>query len=373
MTTSLWHEAAGPRWAPLPGDAEADVCIVGAGIAGLSLALALARDGASVIVVESQRIGAGASGRNAGFVLAGVAENFVAACRRYGDERAARLWRFTVTNRTLLRALIERHGIACEARWNGSLQVAASDEEWAEVHESVRLLGAHGVRGSLLEDDRAALYADDGELHPVRLLHGLAGAAAVLGARIYEDTRATAVTQDAVTTDAGTVRAGAVVVCAGAWTEGVAASSRVVPIRGQMLATAPLGRRVFERPVYADRGYRYWRQTADGRVVVGGWRFLAFDEEVGDSDETTPAIQAALEGFLREHGIEAPVTHRWAGTMEFSHDGLPYLGRRADGVWVGGGFTGHGNGFAYAAAELVCSLVRSGSHPDADLFDPERP
>lgn len=273
----------------------------------------------------------------------------------------------------LLRALIERHGIACETRWNGSLQVAGSADEWAEIRESVRLLATHGVRASLIEEDRAALFADDGELHPVRLLHGMAAAATDLGASLHEGTRATAVTPDGVVTDAGTVRAGAVVVCAGPWMTALLPSSRVVPIRGQMLATAPLGRRIFDRPAYADRGYRYWRQAADGRVVVGGWRFLAFDEEIGDVDRTTPVIQEALDGFLRERGIDAPVTHRWSGTMEFSHDGLPYAGRRADGVWVLGGFTGHGNGFAYAAAELVASLIRSGSHPDADLFDPERP
>ncbi len=373
MTTSLWQDAGGPGWTPLAEGDRADVAIVGAGIAGLSLALTLAGEGASVIVLESRRIGAGASGRNAGFVLAGVAENFVAARQRYGAEPAARLWRFTRTNRVLLRALIERHGIACEARWNGSLQVAGSDGEWAEIRESVSLLAPHAVRASLIEEDRAALFADDGELHPVRLLHGIAAAAGGLGASIHEGTRATAVTRDGIATDAGSVRAGAVVVCAGPWTEGLLPSSRVVPIRGQMLATAPLGRHVFDRPTYADRGYRYWRQAADGRVVVGGWRFLAFDEELGDDDGTTPVIQAALDKFLRERGIDVPVTHRWSGTMEFSHDGLPYLGRRSDGVWVLGGFTGHGNGFAYAAAELVGSLIRGSSHPDADLFDPERP
>lgn len=372
MTTSLWQDAPGRRWDPLPGDARADVAIVGAGIAGLSLALALARDGASVIVLEAARIGGGASGRNAGFVLAGVAENFVAGCRRYGTERAARLWRFTRTNRVLLRALIDRHAIACEARWAGALQVAGSDDEWAEIRESVALLASHGVRGSLLDGERAALFPDDGELHPVRLVHGLAGAAAALGASIHERTMATGVARDGLATPAGRVRAGAVVVCAGARMQALLPSSRVVPIRGQMLATAPLGRRVFDRPAYADRGYRYWRQSADGHVIVGGWRFLALDEEVGDADATTPAIQGALDAFLREHGIAAPVTHRWAGTMEFSHDGLPYLGRRPDGVWVAGGFTGHGNGFAYAGAELLASLIRRGTHPDADLFDPER-
>ena len=373
MTASLWQDAAGPRWAPLDGDARAKVCIVGAGIAGLSLALALALDGASVVVVEAERVGAGASGRNAGFVLAGVAENFVAACRRYGRERAERLWRFTVTNRVLLRALIQRHAIGCEERWEGSLQVAGSDEEWAEIRESVGVLAALGVTGRLVEEERAAVFDGDGELHPVRLLHGLAAATAALGTKIHEGTRALAVTRDTVRTRAGTVSASVVVVCAGAWTDPLVRGSRVIPIRGQMLATAPVPGRVFERPVYADRGYRYWRQTADGRVVVGGWRNLAFDEETGDADATTATIQGALDAFLRERGIAAPVTHRWAGTMEFSHDGLPYLGRRTDGVWVCGGFTGHGNGFAYAAAELVAALVRSGSHPDADLFDPERP
>ena len=372
MTRSLWQDATGPRWTPLASDARADVCVVGAGIAGLSLALALASQGASVIVLESRRIAAGASGRNAGFVLAGIAENFVAARRRYGTARATRLWRFTRTNRVLLRALIDRHGIECEARWAGSIQVAGSDEEWTEIRESVALLAPHGVRASLADEDRAALFADDGELHPVRLLHGIAAAAAGAGASIHEGTGATTVSADAVVTGTGTVRAGAVVVCTGPWTEGLLPSSRVVPVRGQMLATAPLGRRVFDRPVYADRGYRYWRQTAEGRAVVGGWRFLAFEEERGDADVTTPVIQEALDGFLRERAIDAPVTHRWSGTMEFSHDGLPYAGRRADGVWVLGGFTGHGNGFAYAAAELVASLIRGGSHPDADLFDPER-
>ncbi|HET8568109.1 MAG TPA: FAD-dependent oxidoreductase [Candidatus Limnocylindria bacterium] len=369
---SLWLDAREPPRPPLDGDTTADVAIAGAGIAGASLALALARDGAKVVVVDARHAGGGASGRNAGFVLAGVAENYVAACRKYGAERAARLWRFTLTNRTLLRALIERERIACEVRWNGSLQAAGTDEEWDEIRESVRLLAPLGARATLVEPERAALFADDGELHPVRLVQGIARAAERRGVRIREGTRATAASRGALVTERGTVRAGAVVVCAGAWSEHLVPRSRVVPIRGQMLATAPAGRTVFERPVYANRGFDYWRQTADGRVAVGGWRYLAFDEETGEDERTTDTVQRALDGFLQARGIDAPVTHRWAGIMDFSHDGLPYLGRRADGVYVAGGFTGHGNGFAYAGAELVASLIRAGRHPDAELFDPER-
>jgi gamma-glutamylputrescine oxidase len=373
VTTSLWLDEPGPRWPGLAGDVSADVAIVGAGVAGTALSLALARDGARPVVVEARTVAAGASGRNAGFVLAGVAENFVVAGRRYGAERAWRVWRFTRTNRVLLRAQVERCGIDCGLRWRGSLQRAGSDAEWDEIRESARLLAARGVRVRLEEPVRGAVYEEDGELHPVRLVRGLARAAAALGARIHEGTPAISVRRDAVVTDRGTVRAGAVVLCTNAYTERLVPGSRVAPVRGQMLATAPLGRVVFERPTYADRGYRYWRQTEDGRVVVGGWRDLALEEERGEDERTTPTIQAALDAFLAEQGIDAAVTHRWGGIMGFAHDALPYLGRRADGLYACGGFTGHGNAFAFAAADVLAGLIRSGSHPDADLFDPERP
>jgi glycine/D-amino acid oxidase-like deaminating enzyme len=105
---------------------------------------------------------------------------------------------------------------------------------------------------------------------------------------------------------------------------------------------------------------------------VGGWRDTAVGEEVGEDDRTSARIQDRLDAFLHDQGISATVTHRWGGTMGFSHDGLPYIGRAADGTYRCGGFTGHGNGYALAAAELICALVRTGTHPDADLFDPDR-
>src|SRR5207302_8476792 len=136
----------------------------------------------------------------------------------------------------------------------------------------------------------------------------------------------------------GVVRAGAIVRGTNADAARLA-TSRIRPVRGQMLATAPMAG-VFARPAYANRGYRYWRQTSDGRVLVGGWRDTAVDEEVGEEERTTEAIQKKLEAFLREHRVSAPVTHRWAGTMGFSHDALPYIGRIAEGTFVCGGFTG---------------------------------
>jgi len=134
-----------------------------------------------------------------------------------------------------------------------------------------------------------------------------------------------------------------------------------------------LKRRLFERPAYANRGYRYWRQRSDGRVLVGGWRDTAADEEVGEEERTTPRIQEQLERFLREHTTEANVTHRWAGTMGFSHDALPYVGSLETGVFVNAGFTGHGMAFATASGELIADLVSGKKRNETDLFAPERP
>lgn len=358
---------------PLEGDVSADVAVVGAGIAGLSVAYALAREGVRPIVLERDGIAEAASGRNAGFILAGVVENFVAACRRYGPLVAQRVWRVTVTNRVLLGAIARRHRIECDLAWNGSVQMAGDDAEWKEIRESARELGSHGVRVTLDPETYSAVYEEDGEMHPVRFVRGLADAAEQLGARIHEGTDVTELHADRAVTRTGTVRAGAVVVCTNAYAGHLLPGIRVSPVRGQMLATAPMAARIFPRPVYAHRGFRYWRQTRDGRVLVGGWRDTAADVEVGEDATPTEALRRHLDAFLAERRVRAPVTHHWAGIMGFSHDHLPYIGKRADGMYVHAGFAGHGNAFAVAGGEIVASLIRTGRHPDADLFDPGRP
>ena len=370
--TSLWLDVSPPASRPsLDADTAADVAIIGGGVAGIATAYALAREGGSVVVVERGELAEGSSGRNAGFVLGGVAENYVAACSKYGPDRAARVFRFTFANRVLFRSAIRTNAIECESAWNGSDQLAGDDAEWQEIVDSARQLAPQGVRVRLEAAERKAVYDEDGEIHPVRFVRALADAVERLGVRIFTNTPATSSTATEVRTAHGTVRAGAVVLCTNAYTRHLA-STRVRAVRGQICATAPIAKRIFPRPTYAHRGYRYWRQVAAGNVLVGGWRDTAVDAEVGEDDGTSDAIQRQLDAFLREQGIDAPVTHRWGGTMGFSHDGLPYLGRASDGMYRCGGFTGHGNGYAMAAGELIAALIRTGSHPDADLFDPAR-
>jgi len=371
--TSLWLDEVEPDNRPaLEEDITAEVAIVGAGIAGIATAYHLARAGMKAVVLEARTVAEAASGRNAGFLLAGVAENFVAATRRYGADRALRIWRFTRHNQELVREIVAQERIECDLAWNGSAQIAGDDEEWREVRESADRLGNESVRVRIAPDERAAIYEDDGEFHPVRYVRGLARAAVAAGARIYDGTRAVAATKSEVRIARARVQAGAVVVCDNAYSQHLV-PLRVRPVRGQMLATAPVARRVFERPAYANRGYRYWRQRADGRLLVGGWRDTAADEEVGEEERTTPRIQSQLERFLRDRCPEANVTHRWAGTMGFSHDALPYVGRLQSGVFVNAGFTGHGLAFATATGELIADLVRDKKRSETDLFAPDRP
>jgi gamma-glutamylputrescine oxidase len=371
--TSIWLDEIAPDAYPsLDEDAVADVAIVGAGVAGIATAYHLTRAGLRTVVVEARTVAEAASGRNAGFLLVGVAENFVAAARRYGEEQALRIWRFTKHNQKLVREAVARERIACDLAWNGSAQIAGDDEEWAEVRESAERLTREGARVRVVPAERAAIYDEDGELHPVRYVRGLARAAIAAGARVHTRTRVTAVSAGEVRADRARVTAGAVVVCVNAYSRHLV-PLRVRPVRGQMLATAPVTRRVFERPAYANRGYRYWRQRADGRLLVGGWRDTAANEEVGEGEGTTPRIQEQLESFLREHCPEAKVTHRWAGTMGFSHDALPYVGRLETGVFVNAGFTGHGMAFAMATGELIADLIRGKKRNETDLYAPERP
>jgi glycine/D-amino acid oxidase-like deaminating enzyme len=370
--TSIWLAETAPDGYPsLDEDTTADVAIVGAGIAGVATAYHLSHSGANVVVLEARRVAEAASGRNAGFLLAGVAENFVAAARRYGEEQALRIWRFTKHNQKLVREVVAREEIVCDLAWNGSAQIAGDDEEWSEIRLSAERLKKEGVRVRLSAEEHAAIHEDDGELHPVRYVRGLAQAAVTAGARIHERTRATAVTKTEIRTDRARVRANAVVVCVNAYSPHLV-PLRVRPVRGQMLATAPVGRRVFERPAYANRGYRYWRQRAEGSLLIGGWRDTAVEEELGEDERTTPRIQDQLERFLRDRCQEARITHRWAGTMGFSHDALPYVGRLDNGVFVNAGFTGHGMAFATATGELIADLVLGGKRNETDLFAPGR-
>jgi glycine/D-amino acid oxidase-like deaminating enzyme len=121
-------------------------------------------------------------------------------------------------------------------------------------------------------------------------------------------------------------------------------SGTVRTVRLQMLGTAPTTEVHVPRPVYLRGGYEYWQQTPDGRLALGGFRDVGgADEETTDARPSQP-VQAALESLLRGRlGVRAAVTHRWAASVGYTRDGLPFCGQVRDRVWAAGGYSGTGN------------------------------
>lgn len=369
VTTPVWGELhARPH--PRPTPERADVCIVGGGISGVAaLHWCRARE-LDAVLLERDHLAAGASGRNAGFLLAGVAENYARAAAAQGRERAAAVWRFTRENHRLVRDLIATADVGYSRR--GSWTLAASDAEAESLEEAATLLAEDGLPGRWIRDLpgplahlRGGLFTpDDGEIDPVRLV---AAIAAPHRSRIVEGVAVAALTPEGaevvVRHSQGELRAARVILATNAHASELVPAIPVAPVRAQMLATAGDPGAALGPPAYAEWGYRYWRQLADGRVLVGGMRHQARAEEVGTVCRPTATIQAHLDGELRDLGVAAPVRHRWAGIMGFSPDGLPLAGPlpSSPGVLLLGGYTGHGMGFAVHAAHCLVSHVVDGT------------
>jgi gamma-glutamylputrescine oxidase len=149
----------------------------------------------------------------------------------------------------------------------------------------------------------------------------------------------------------------------------------VRPTRGQVLATEPLDELLYASPHYARDGYDYWHQLPDRRLVIGGCRDASLATEETDVLETTEPIQARLESLAEAlTGGRVGVTHRWAGIWGTTPDLRPLVGRSPsrEGVWVAGGYSGHGNALGLACGDLVARALLGEEAPELELFDPAR-
>ncbi len=392
-TRPYWLDGADDLSAPLQGRADADVLLIGAGLCGAGVALALTDAGVRVAWLDARGVSEGASGRNAGFLLQGTAERYNRAIGVMGRERARAVHAASRENHWAMKATIDRFGLDCGYMRRGSLQLAGSTQEEDELRESAAMLREDGFPAEPREGDALdACYreagfhvgvhiTDDGELQPAAFVRGVARAAVDLGVQLHE--RSPVLELDASAGDVrartphGEVRADVAIVCTNALAGRLLPfmADKVDPVRGQMLATAPAPR-LFSCPVYADHGYDYWRQDEHGRIALGGWRNLDPATEVGDAEVLHPLIQERMTAFLHRFPAlrDVPVTHRWSGTMGFSRDGLPLVGPvpGMSGVYTGAGFTGHGFGFAWKSGQALADLVMHGESAWADLFSPRR-
>jgi gamma-glutamylputrescine oxidase len=393
VPNSIWWRDPAPELPSLQGEHDAEITIVGAGVTGTTLAYTLAERGAAVVLIESDRIAGGATGRNAGFLLAVPGEPYRELIALWGRD-AARAYLLT-GRRThqRVRELVDTLGIDCDYRANGSLRLTRTEDEAEDQRASLADLHADGfkmlesrVAGSVPEEVEARFTAafvtgEDGELHPVRFVNGLARAAVARGAQLYERSAVDSARWEAglwhTRTAHGLVRSRVVVLATNAFTPHLVPvlAPILAPRRGQMLATAPIAREIAPRPTYAHWGYQYWRQLPDGRLVIGGWRDLDPEGEVGFDDRPTEPIQAAIERGLSELVPEGvAIDARWAGTMGFARDGRPLIGwlDPEHHVAIAAGYTGHGMGMAAACTLELADLLEWKAAPTIATFDPAR-
>ncbi|WP_371811351.1 NAD(P)/FAD-dependent oxidoreductase [Stappia sp. 28M-7] len=370
----------------LSGARQADVAIIGGGFTGLNAAITLAEAGRSVVLIEQNRIGWGASGRNGGQLHSGQRRDQAHLEKQYGLDIARRLWTFAEEAKALLHDRVQRFGIDCD--WTEGLIHAAHKErfvaeEWDYAEKLARDYGYDAVTPL----DRAQLAAaigtkqyfggvrdgGAGHLHPLKLAQGLADAAEAAGAVLHEATHAVSLRHAGgrvlVETGQGEIDAGSVLLAGNGYLAGLDRDSeaRVMPINNYILTTEPLSREAADhlipgREAVSDSRFvvYYWRLTRDLRLLFGG------------GETYRRGFPPDLRAFVRSHLSNvypqlatAPVSHAWGGTLGVTTSRMPCLRRTAPGVYVAAGFSGHGVAIAGFCGHAAASAMLG----DAERFD----
>lgn len=358
----VWDDAA---WTPLPtlsGDQRTAACVIGLGGTGLTLVEALLARGESVVAIDAADVGAGAAGRNGGFLLAGCAAFYHEAIRRHGARLAGMIYEDTLAEMERLCSMVPE-----AVRRVGSKRLAATPEEIGDCRAHHDALVADGWPVEWYEgaDGIGIFLPTDGAFNPLQRCRLQARALEARGARLFGRTPVTRVESGRggvrVHTPHAILTAARVFVAVDGGLERILPvfEGRVRTARLQMLATGPTPEVAIPCPVYYRHGYEYWQQLPDGSVALGGFRDQGGEREW--THDATPAdpVQSALEAFLRAHlRLAAPISHRWAGAVAFTPDGLPVLEEVEAGVWAMGGYSGTGNlvGALTARAAVAAAL-----------------
>ncbi len=371
MADSYWlsEPAASLVSRPLAGSPDVDV--VGGGITGISCALTLAEAGKRVRVHEAREVASGASGRNGGFALRGGAMAYDSAREWLGHAQAADYWRLTEAYVDRMAAL---GGDAL--RRTGSLRLAGDDErdDLRAEYEALREDGFAAEWRDELPDPLAGRFPGalfhpaDAVLQPARLVRRLAAAAAAAGVEIREHARVG---------DLDELEAATAVIATDGYPSGLLGELEglIIPTRGQMLATEPLSEQLFPLPHYGRHGLDYWHQNEEGRLLVGGFRDADMDSEFTATEATTERIQGALDNFVEQLLGRLPkITHRWSGVFGLVPDLMPVVGPvpGRDGLWVAGGYSGHGNVLGLMCGDLVAQAIAGETHPMLEPMAPAR-
>lgn len=395
----LWADTlpAGERvtTAPLPGDVDADVAIVGAGMTGLWTALQLLqRDPAlRVVVVDREDVGFGASGRNGGWCSAIMPMSLDSIAARHGAAAAVRM---QVAMHDTVRAVTgfaESHGIADACTRAGTITLARNPVQMERLREQTRTFERFGLADAhvLLDAGEAReRCAADGVIggsftphcatvQPARLTHAVARAAIAAGARVHGATTVQEIGDRRLVTDRGTVRADVVVRATEGYTVGLPGERRtLLPIYSLMIATEPLDEATWraiglaERPTFHDDRHLviYGQRTADGRIAFGGrgapYHFGSAIRPEFDTDDRVLGLLAASLRELFPVLRDTAITHHWGGVLAAPRDWTCSVRfDRRSGLASAGGYVGDGVSTTHLAGRTLAALI-TGSDGDED-------
>jgi gamma-glutamylputrescine oxidase len=367
-----------PSRPPLSVDLDVEVCVIGGGLAGLTTAREIARSGWSVVLVEADRIAAGASGRNTGFVLPGFAASPDSIIGRVGFERARDLWALAQSGLDYVRNTVREGDLPGIEPQDGWLYVSKTDNG----DEFTHLAGLAGefraeIEGWPTEQVRSVLrseryfhaihYPRAINIHPLNYALGLAAAAERAGVRIFEHTPALSIdpagVRKRIVTPNARVRASHVVLCGNVQIVGLMPriGSTLIPITTYVITTAPLGPSLGEAIGFrgavsdsdlADNHYR----IVDGDRLMWSGRATTWPR---DPRHYVRALTADIGKTFPQLG-QVAVDHAWSGTLGNSIHRMPQIGELGPGVWLASGFGGHGLNTTAMAGNLIARAIVEG-------------
>ena len=367
---------------------QTDICIVGGGYTGLSTALHLAEKGYQVTLLEAEKVGWGASGRNGGHVGVGQRIEQDALEKMVGLEHAKKLWQYGIEAADLVKDLIAKHNIDCDMK-QGIIHLASKhshvdgmeediehlyrvygyeDARYCDKAEVGRMIGSKGFHAGHL-DNRSVT------IHPLNYLLGLAKAAKAAGVTIYENSQVTSIdykTPAVIHTDNGQVTAKTLVLACNGYLGKLnkKAAGKIMPINNFVIATEPLPEQMARELIRDDVGVQdslfvinYWRLSGDNRLVFGG------------GENYTSKFPKDIKSFVQKCMLRiypqlqaTKIDYGWGGTLAITMNRMPHFNRPENNVYVAHGYSGHGIPTATFAGKVLAEAI-SGDSEKFDVFE----
>ena len=368
---------ATPERARLEQNISADICVIGAGFSGLSSALHLVEKGYQVVLLESSRVGWGASGRNGGQIVNGFSRDLIEVERRYGADAARAIGEMSLEGGDIIRQRIKKYNIQCDLKAGNVFAAFTSkqmrgleaiQQNWQQHgHEGLELLDSTDIR----QHANTSLYIGGlldrlgGHIHPLNLCLGEAAAIESLGGRIFEQSAVTGIDTSAdkpvVRTLAGSVSADKVVVCGNAYLGNLLPpiSNKIMPVSTQIVTTEVLGEEIYrelmpEQTCIEDTNYMldYYRMTADHRLLFGGGSTYGGAEPANIISKLRPHLERTFPN-LKGIGIE----YAWSGNFALTLTRIPHFGVIGDNIFFIHGYSGHGVTATHLAGKLISEVI----------------